>query len=239
MIQKIIKKSSKIDQKSVEIEAWTDPGGCWERPWEPFGLPRPPGTEKRSQMTKKWPPLGLHFGVHFRFFPWFFASVLVLFFSLPFWSHFFKIFIEFGSHFGVIFWTFFNILATNRNFQKWWKTIGFSMFFEVFAYCKCMKMCKNLELFRCVLLSLSRPLFFSLFARFWFPFWLFFGAKIAKSGSKKSFEKYACKKVLQERKGSRRKPPCPPLKGQSQDWQQGQGIRDTPLVPGGTWRIWK
>ncbi len=35
------------------------------------------------------------------------------------------------------------------------------------------------------------------------------------------------KRVMQE-------PPFPPLKEQSQDWQPGQGIRDTPLVPGGT-----
>ena len=27
--QKIVQNHS----KSVEIEAWTDPGGCWERPW--------------------------------------------------------------------------------------------------------------------------------------------------------------------------------------------------------------
>ena len=31
MIQKIIKKSSKIDQKSIEIEAWTGLGGSWGR----------------------------------------------------------------------------------------------------------------------------------------------------------------------------------------------------------------
>jgi len=53
MIQKIIKKSAKINPKSMEIEAWTGLGGSWGRPWEPFGLPRPSGTEKRSQMTKK------------------------------------------------------------------------------------------------------------------------------------------------------------------------------------------
>jgi hypothetical protein len=31
MIQKIIKKSSKIDQKSTEIEAWTGLEGSWGR----------------------------------------------------------------------------------------------------------------------------------------------------------------------------------------------------------------
>ena len=31
MIQKIINKSSKIDQKSIEIEAWTGLGGSWGR----------------------------------------------------------------------------------------------------------------------------------------------------------------------------------------------------------------
>ena len=39
--------------KLVEIEAWTGLGGSWGRPWEPFGLPRLSGTEKRRQMTKK------------------------------------------------------------------------------------------------------------------------------------------------------------------------------------------
>ena len=44
---------------------------------------------------------------------------------------------------------------------------------------------------------------------------------------------------MQEKKGSRDrcdKPPCPPLKQQSQDWRlaTSTGIRDTPLVPSGT-----
>ena len=33
----------------VEIEAWTGLGGSWGRPWEPFGLPRPSGTEKKAR----------------------------------------------------------------------------------------------------------------------------------------------------------------------------------------------
>ena len=42
------------------------------------------------------------------------------------------------------------------------------------------------------------------------------------------------KKLCKTKKGHAVTPPCPPLKEQSQDYQQGQGIRDTPLVPGGT-----
>ena len=53
-------------------------------------------------------------------------------------------------------------------------------------------------------------------------------------GVEKSIEKQTWKKVMQEEKRSCGYPPCPPLKEQSQDCQQGQGIRDTPLVPGGT-----
>ena len=63
---------------------------------------------------------------------------------------------------------------------------------------------------------------------------LFFGAKIATSGNKNNIGKHDCKKVTQEKKRSRGTPPCPPLKEQFQDWQQGQGTRDTPLVPDGT-----
>jgi len=37
MIQKIIKKLSKINPKSMEIEAWTSLGGSWGRPWEHLG----------------------------------------------------------------------------------------------------------------------------------------------------------------------------------------------------------
>ncbi len=50
----------------------------------------------------------------------------------------------------------------------------------------------------------------------------------------KTQQKHTCKKVTQDEKGSCDKPPCPPLKEQSQDWEPGQGIRDTPLVLGGT-----
>ena len=39
---------------------------------------------------------------------------------------------------------------------------------------------------------------------------------------------------MQDKKVHARTPPCPPLKEQFQDWKQGQGTRDTPLVPSGT-----
>ena len=47
----------------MEIEAWIGLGPSWGllgEAWEPFGLPRPSGTEKRSQMTKNdrvWAPI--------------------------------------------------------------------------------------------------------------------------------------------------------------------------------------
>ena len=37
MIQKIIKKSSKINAKSMEIEAWIDPRSYWGRLGNPIG----------------------------------------------------------------------------------------------------------------------------------------------------------------------------------------------------------
>ena len=42
------------------------------------------------------------------------------------------------------------------------------------------------------------------------------------------------KRCCDTKNGAARTPPCPPLKGQSQDWQQDHGIRETPLVPTGT-----
>ena len=47
MIQKIIKKSSKINQKSMEIEAWTGLGGSWGR------LGRHLGSQGRLARKKK------------------------------------------------------------------------------------------------------------------------------------------------------------------------------------------
>ena len=47
--QKIIQNSPKIDGNRGLDWSW----GLLGEAWEPFGLPRPSGTEKRSQMTKK------------------------------------------------------------------------------------------------------------------------------------------------------------------------------------------
>ena len=100
MIQKIINKSSKINPKSMEIEAWTGLGGSRGRPWEPFGLPRPSGTEKRNQMTKKWPRLGSHFGVHVRHCPLLFDVFLRSFSSLHFDGYQDRFFMDFDQFFG-------------------------------------------------------------------------------------------------------------------------------------------
>ena len=56
---------------------------------------------------------------------------------------------------------------------------------------------------------------------------------VTKKASKNRPAKKSCKK-FKSQAGAATTPPCPPLKEQSQDWQQGQGIRDTPLVPSGT-----
>ena len=47
--QKIIQNQSQIDGNRGLDWSW----GLLGEAWEPFGLPRPSGTEKRSQMTKK------------------------------------------------------------------------------------------------------------------------------------------------------------------------------------------
>ena len=90
-------------------------------------------------------------------------------------------------------------------------------------------------LFRIFLSHLCPDSCFShFFLNFGFHFGYHFGANIAKSCHKKSIEKQTCQKVTQDKKGHAGTPPCPPLKEQSQDWQQGQGTGDTPLVPTGT-----
>ena len=53
MIQKIINKSSKIKQKSMEIEAWTSLGGSWGRLGSRLGSQGRLAQKKESQMTKK------------------------------------------------------------------------------------------------------------------------------------------------------------------------------------------
>ena len=47
--QKIVQNQPKIDGNRGLDWSW----GLLGEAWEPFGLPRPSGTEKRSQMTKK------------------------------------------------------------------------------------------------------------------------------------------------------------------------------------------
>ena len=95
----------------MEIEAWTGLGGSWGRPWDPFGLPRPSGTEKRSQMTKNdrvWAPiLGSIFDM-FRYFSMLFRA---LFYSLRvggyqdrFLVDFIGFWDQFKKFFFIIFW---------------------------------------------------------------------------------------------------------------------------------------
>ena len=60
-MQKIIKKIVQNQQKIDGNRGLDWPWGLLGEAWEPFGLPGPSGTEKRSQMAKKWPCLGSHF----------------------------------------------------------------------------------------------------------------------------------------------------------------------------------
>ena len=67
--------------------------------------------------------------------------------------------------------------------------------------------------------------------------WDVFLCSSRKNGYKKTQQKHTCEKVMRQETGSCGTPPCPPSKQTipgSQDWEPGQGIRDTPLVPGGT-----
>ena len=81
----------------------------------------------------------------------------------------------------------------------------------------------------------------STFHRFGVDFGVILGAKweqkSRKKQSQKRIKKHDCKKVTQDKKGSRgrrNKSPCPPLKEQIPGLATSQGIRDTPLVPSGT-----
>ena len=93
-------KSFKINPKSMEIEAWTGLGGFRGRPWEPFGLPRPSGTENSSQMTKKGPRPGSHFGVHFPNCPLCSDVFLRSFFSFHFDGYQDRFFMDFDQFVG-------------------------------------------------------------------------------------------------------------------------------------------
>ena len=93
--QKIIQNQPKIDGNRGLDWPW----GLLGDAWEPFGLPRPSGTEKKKQMTKKWLRLGSHFGVNFRHFPWFFDVFLHSFSSLHFDGYQDRFFIDFDQFF--------------------------------------------------------------------------------------------------------------------------------------------
>ena len=95
--QQIVQHQPQIDGNRGLDWSW----GLLGEAWEPFGLPRPSGTEKRSQMTKKWPRLGSHVGVHFRYFPWFFDFVLRSFSSLHFDGYQDRCFMDFDHFFGL------------------------------------------------------------------------------------------------------------------------------------------
>ena len=79
----------------------------------------------------------------------------------------------------------------------------------------------------------------SFFVRFGLHFGMLFGVQVAKNGYKKHSENIPAKNHagLPGRKQELRDTPLSSLKRTipgSQDWQPSQGIRDTPLVPGGT-----
>ena len=65
---------------------------------------------------------------------------------------------------------------------------------------------------------------------------MLFGVKVGKKGYEKTPQKTDLQKSHASDKNHFGKPPCGPLKEQSQgsqDWQPNQGIRDTPLVLAG------
>ena len=140
--QKIVQNQPKIDGNRGLDWPW----GLLGEAWEPFGLPRPSGTEKRSQMTKKWPRLGFHFGVHFRHFPWFFDVFLHSFSSLHFDGYQDRFFMDFDHFFGSFLKAFFitnspQMKSARSQMTKKWPRLGshfkvhfrhFPLLFDVF-----------------------------------------------------------------------------------------------------------
>ena len=99
MIQKIIQNQLKIDGNRGLDWPW----GLLGEAWEPFGLPRPSGTEKRSQMTTKndrvWAPiLGSIFDM-FQYFSMFFCILFLVSILMATKTDFSWILITFLDHF--------------------------------------------------------------------------------------------------------------------------------------------
>ena len=80
-MQKIIKKSSKINKKLMEIEAWTGPGGSWGRLGSHLGSQGRLAQKKEARRPKNdrvWAPiLGSIFDI-FRYFSMFFRVLFLV-----------------------------------------------------------------------------------------------------------------------------------------------------------------
>ena len=104
--QKNIKKSSKINKKSSKIDVLSVLGPSWHH----LGAKLGPMIDFLSIFFEKGSPLGFLQGSILAQVSCFFASFFVLFFHYPSGPHFSWIFIDFSSHFGVLFVTFPSIL---------------------------------------------------------------------------------------------------------------------------------
>ena len=111
MIQKITRKSSKINPKSMEIEAWTGLGGSWGRLGSHLGSQ---GRQKQKPDDQKMTASGLPFWGPFPTLSVIFQCFLRSFSSLHFDGYQDRFFMDFDQLFGsflAIFFTNFRIVG--------------------------------------------------------------------------------------------------------------------------------
>ena len=101
-MQKIIKKSSKINVKSMEIEAWTGLGGSWGRLGSHLGSQGRLARNKGARLPKNdhvWAPI---LGSIFEIFRYFSMFVLHSFSSLHFDGYQDRFFMDFDHFCGLL-----------------------------------------------------------------------------------------------------------------------------------------